>query len=224
MAGRFAVAPGVWGQYVQLWDIEAVRNPQAKIYPMHPWSFDGGKVQYNAGSGNFGLTYLKQQSSPDKIKTMLKIANFFAAPFGSEEWLLNYFGVKEVDFNYNADGAPVLTDQGRSELTAVWRYVSSPAYALFSANRSQEFAQISYDAEKAMIAALEVDPTLGLYSPSAASQAQLAQDTLMSGASDIVQGRRPVADLDSLVAEWRTKAGDKMRGEFTEALANAPKA
>jgi putative aldouronate transport system substrate-binding protein len=224
MAGRFAVAPGVWGQYVQLWDIEAVRLPNAKIYPMHPWAFDGGKVQYNAGSGNFGLTYLKQQSSPDRIKMMLKIANFFAAPFGSEEWLLNYFGVKEVDFNYNGDGAPVLTDQGRSELTAVWRYVSSPAYALFSANRSQEFAQVSWDAEKAMIAALEIDPTLGLYSPTAAAQAQLAQDTLMAGASDIVQGRRPVSDLDSLVAEWRTKAGDKMRGEFQEALASAPKA
>src|SRR5207302_10836269 len=68
---------------------------------------------YNAGSGNFGLTYLKQQTSPDKIKTMLKIANFFAAPFGSEEWLLNYFGVKEVDFNFNADGAPVLRSEER---------------------------------------------------------------------------------------------------------------
>src|SRR5207248_9677031 len=109
---------------------------------------------------------------------------------------------------FNADGAPVLTDQGRSELTAVWRYVSSPAYALFSANRSQDFAQFSWDAEKAMIAALEIDPTLGLYSPTAASGAQLAQDTLMAGASDIVQGRRPVWDVDGLVAEWRTIVGD----------------
>ena len=169
------------------------------------------------------MTYIKQQASPDRLKMLLRVANFFAAPFGSQEWLLNYFGVKDTDFNFNAAGAPVLTEQGRGELTAVWRYVSSPAYALFSANRSQEFAQVSWDAEKAMIAALEVDPTLGLYSPTAASQAQLAQDTLMAGASDIVQGRRPVSDLDSLVAEWRTKAGDKMRGEFTDALAQAPK-
>jgi len=223
MAGRFAVAPGVWGQYVQLWDIEALRNPAAKLYPMHPWAFDGGKVQYNAGSGNFGLTYIKQQASPDRVKMLLRIANHFAAPFGSEEWLLNYFGVKEVDFNFNAEGAPVLTDQGRSELTAVWRYVSSPAYALFSPNRSQDFAQVSYAAEQAMIAALEIDPTLGLYSATAAGQAQLAQDELMAGASDIVQGRRPITDLDGLVAAWRTRAGDKMRSEFQEALANAPK-
>jgi putative aldouronate transport system substrate-binding protein len=224
MAGRFAVAPGVWGQYVQLWDIEAVRLPAAKLYPMHPFAHDGGKPFYQAGSGQFGVTYIKQQSSPERLKMLLRVANFFAAPFGSQEWLLNYFGVKDTDFNFNPAGAPVLTDQGRTELTAVWRYVSSPAYALFSANRSQEFAQVSYAAEQAMIAAMELDPTLGMYSATAASQGQLAQDALLSGVSDIIQGRRPIGDVDGLVAEWRQKAGDKMRGEFQDAIAAAAKA
>jgi putative aldouronate transport system substrate-binding protein len=221
MAGRFVFGPGVWGQYVQLWDIEAVRIPSAKIYPMHPFAADGGKPYYQAGSGQFGVAYMKQQSSPDRIKMLLRVANFFAAPFGSTEWLLNYFGVKDVDFKNNSDGAPVLTDQGRNELTAVWRYISSPAYALFSANRSQEFAQVSYGAEQAMIAAMDVDPTLGLYSATAASQGPLAQDSLMSGVSDVVQGRRPIGDLDGLVADWKSKVGDKMRGEFQDALAAA---
>ena len=45
----------------------------------------------------------------------------------------------------------------------------------------------------------------------------------MSGVSDIIQGRRPIGDLDSLVADWRTKAGDKMRGEFQDAIAAAAK-
>jgi putative aldouronate transport system substrate-binding protein len=224
MAGRFAVGPSVWGAYVQLWDVEAVRNQAAKIYPMHPFAHDGGKVQYNAGSGNFGITYIRQQSSPDRLKMLLRVANFFAAPFGSQEWLLNYFGVKDTDFSFNAEGAPVLTDQGRLELTAVWRYVSSPAYALFSAYRSQEFAQVSYAAEQAMIAAMEVDPTLGLHSPTAAGQGQLAQDALIAGAAEIVLSRRPLSDLDGLVAEWRQNVGDKIRGEFQDALAAAAKA
>ena len=224
MAGRFAVAPGVWGQYVQLWDIEAVRLPNAKIFPMQPFAHDGGKPMYQAGSGQFGVAYMKQQSSPDRVKMLLRVANYFAAPFGSQEWLLNYFGVQDTDFKFNAEGAPVLTDQGRSELTAVWRYVSSPAYALFSANRSKEFADVSYAAEQAMIAVMELDPTLGLFSATAQSQGPLAQDAMLSGVSDIIQGRRPVTDLDSLVADWKTKAGDKMRGEFQDAIAAAPKA
>jgi putative aldouronate transport system substrate-binding protein len=221
IAGRVAFVPGVWGQYVQLWDVEAASNPSAKLYPTHPFAADGGKPYYQAGSGQFGVTYIKQQASPDRLKMLLRVANFFAAPFGSQEWLLNYFGVKDVDYTFNADGAPFMTDQGRSELTAVWRYVSSPAYALFSGNRSQEFAQVSYAAEQAMIAAMDTDPTLGLYSATAASLNPQAQDALMSGVSDIIQGRRPIGDLDSLVADWRTKAGDKMRGEFQDAIAAA---
>jgi len=223
LAGRFVFAPGVWGQYVQLWDIEAVQVPNARVYPMKPFAADGGKPYYQAGSGQFGVTYMKQQSSPDRIKMLLRIANHFAAPFGSKEWLLNYFGVQGTDFNFNADGAPVMTDQGRSELTAVWRYVTSPAYALFSANRSQEFAQVSHDAEQAMIAVMDVDPTLGLYSATAATQGSIASDTFYSGISDIIQGRRPLTDVDSLVSDWRSSVGDKMRGELQDAIA-APKA
>src|SRR6185436_2994312 len=178
-------------------------------YPMHPFAHDGGKPHYLAGTGNFGVTYIKQQSSPERVKMLLRIANFFAAPFGSEEWLLNYFGIKGTDFNFNQDGAPVLTEQGRAELTATWRYVTSPPYALFSANRSQEFATVAYAAEQAMMAVAEPDPTVGLYSATALSQGILAQDTMYAGVSQIVQGRRPLTDLAGVVAEWRNQAGDK---------------
>jgi hypothetical protein len=33
-----------------------------------------------------------------------------------------------------------------------------------------------------------------------------------------------LSDLDTLVSEWRQKAGDKMRSEFQDAIANAAKA
>jgi len=41
----------------------------------------------------------------------------------------------------------------------------------------------------------------------------------MSGVSDIIQGRRPIGDLDGLVGDWKNKVGDKMRGEFQDAIA-----
>jgi len=132
--------------------------------------------------------------------------------------------VKDTDFKLNADGAPVLTEQGRAELTATWRYVTSPPYALFSANRSQEFATVTHAAEMAMMAVAEQDPTVGLYSATALSQGILAQDTMYAGVSQIVQGRRPLTDLDGIVREWRNQAGDKIRAEFQDALEAARKA
>ena len=70
-----------------------------------------------------------------------------------------------------------------------------------------------------MIAAMDLDPTLGLYSPIAATQGPPAQDTLMAGVSDIIQARRLMSDLDTLVSDWRNSVGDKMRGEFQDAIA-----
>jgi putative aldouronate transport system substrate-binding protein len=218
IAGRHGVVLGVWGQYVQNYDNLLRTNPNGRVAPMHPFAHDGGKPTFPAGSGNFGLTYIKQQPSPERVKMLLRVANFFAAPFGSEEWLLNYFGPKDVAHTINAEGAPVQTEQGQAELTATWRYISSPAYALFSAYRSQEFANLSHAAELAMVDALQLDPTQALYSPTAFGQGVLAQDTFFAGVTDIVLGRRPIGDLGGIVSEWRGKVGDKMRGEFQEAL------
>jgi putative aldouronate transport system substrate-binding protein len=223
MAGRYAMFSSVWGAYVQLWDIQPKIDPNSKVYPLHPFAHDGGKATYPAGSGNFGMTFIKQQDSPERVKMLLRIADFFAAPFGTEEWLLNYFGVKGTNFTFNDAGSPVLTEQGRSELTATWRYITSPAYALFSGIRSEEFAKVSHAAETAMIAAMVPDPTLGLYSQAAFNQGVLAQDALYSGVSDIIQGRKQVSELDGIIQEWRQKAGDKIRAEFQEAIEAAKK-
>jgi putative aldouronate transport system substrate-binding protein len=36
--------------------------------------------------------------------------------------------------------------------------------------------------------------------------------------ADIVQGRRPLSDLDGLVTAWRQNGGDTMRNEFQAEL------
>jgi len=70
-----------------------------------------------------------------------------------------------------------------------------------------------------MLRVAQFDPTLGLQSPSAFQLGIPAQTTLYAGVQDIVLGRRPLSDLDSLVADWRNSAGDKMRGEYMDARA-----
>jgi len=218
-AGRFAVQVSVWGQYIQNWDLLQSVNPSGKTYPMHPFAADGGAPVYQAGNGNFGITFIKQQASAERLKMLLHVADFFAAPFGSQEWLLNYYGVKDVDYRFDDAGSPIATDQGRAELTATWRYITSPPYALFDTVRSQEFANVAHGAEEAMLAVAQFDPTLGLYSPSAFQLGIPAQSTFYAGVQDIVLGRRPASDLDGLVGDWRTAAGDRMRSEYLDAMA-----
>ena len=84
----------------------------------------------------------------------------------------------------------------------------APAGAFSIPANSKEYATVSSQAEQAMLAVIQMDPTLGLYSATAFNQGLPAQEAFYSGVSDIVQGRRPVADLPQLVQDWRSKAGD----------------
>ncbi|MBV9131961.1 MAG: hypothetical protein JO318_04660 [Chloroflexi bacterium] len=87
--------------------------------------------------------------------------------------------------------------------------------------RSQEFATVAHAAEDAMLAVAQFDPTLGLQSASAFQLGIPAQTTFYAGIQDIVLGRRPLSDHDGLVSDWRNAAGDKIRGEYMDALAAA---
>jgi putative aldouronate transport system substrate-binding protein len=100
-----------------------------------------------------------------------------------------------------------------------FRYLTQYPGVQYSTIRPQEYAQVVHPAELAMAAAGVQDPTLSLYSPSYANLNALLQQAMYDGVSAIVQGRRPLADLDQLVADWRAKGGDKIRGEYQDALA-----
>lgn len=224
MAARYAVNPSaVWGQYVQLWDIESTIQPNGRIYPMHPFSVDGSKPVYLAGTGNFGYTHVAKQSSEARLKMLLGVANFFAAPFGSKEWLLNFYGVEGPDFTYDKAGSPQFTTKGRAELSIVWRYITSPPYALFDPVRAKEFADVCHAAEVAYMANLVLDPTIGLFSATGFSKGIVAETALLSGATDIVLGRRPISDWAGLLNTWRSAAGDTMRKEYLTAIDKAYK-
>jgi putative aldouronate transport system substrate-binding protein len=219
--GKFSVYPTSWGAYLQNVNPMLTVNPNARMLPVLPFAHDGGKPVYLSGSGHFGQTFITQQRSPERVQMLLRIMNFFAAPFGTEEWLLNYYGVRDVDYTMDASGAPSFTPQGRAELTLPWRYITSPPPALYDPLNSKDFATVAHQTEQAMLASIQTDPTLGLYSATAFNQGIPAQDTFYSGISEIVQARRPVSDLAQIVQDWRTRAGDKMRAEYQDQLASA---
>ncbi|MGH2366343.1 MAG: hypothetical protein ACRDHX_17050, partial [Chloroflexota bacterium] len=87
--------------------------------------------------------------------------------------------------------------------------------------RSKEFADISHQAEVAMMSNLVLDPTLGLFSATGFTKGIPAENTLLSGATDIVLGRRPISAWSGLLDAWRSSAGNQMRTEYQAAIHKA---
>ncbi len=215
--GEAAVAIHSFGALTAQWPILATQNPNAHLRVIHPFAADGGKAIYHQGPSNFGISYVKKAST-DRVKLALQVLNYLAAPFGSQEATLLNYGVEGTHYNRDASGTPVLTDKGKAEVVSTWKYITSNPTVLFDPNRPQELATNIQLDEKAMADVAIPDPTLGLYSQTYATKSVILDQAMQDAINDIVQARRPVSDIDGLVATWRQNGGDKARGEYEAAL------
>jgi putative aldouronate transport system substrate-binding protein len=160
-----------------------------------------------------------KKASPDRIRELLRIVDWLAAPFGSQEDLLLSYGLEGTDYTLDANSQPQPTPAGISDAGYVpWRYISQHPYVQYQADLPG-YAKASFDAEQIQVAAGVLDPTLGYYSPTNYTKGSLAEMNFRQAMVDLVVGRRPLTDYDQIVKDWRSAAGDQVRKEYLDAMA-----
>jgi putative aldouronate transport system substrate-binding protein len=207
------------GVYEGSQGIVAGMNPpyDARLVPAFP-AQSGGTPSYNFGPGYFGLTVLRKAAT-DRVRELLGILNFLAAPIGSEEHLLKNYGQEGGDYRFDANGNPVPTQQGVANLIP-WGNMLNSAPVLYSARRPDYAAHLQ-EVEKQYASVGKYDASVGLYSATNQRQGVSIQFRFADGMIDIVAGRRPLSDFDVLLREWKTGGGDTIRTELESAFAAA---
>jgi putative aldouronate transport system substrate-binding protein len=219
--GQTVVASHSFGALIAQWPLLAAENPGARLRVIHPFSADGKtKPVYHTGPSHFGMSFIKKGSA-DRVKLLLRVLNYIAAPFGSQERALLDYGVEGEHYTRDAQGIPALTEKGKTESVTTWKYITNNPQVLFSPNRSQEYATNIQADEKAMADVAIADPTLGSFSATYSAQKVNLDQAMSDGLADIVVGRSPLSDLEGLVGAWRSNGGDKARVEYQEAIAAA---
>ncbi len=160
-----------------------------------------------------------KKASPDRIQELLRVMDWLAAPFGTQEDLLLSYGLEGSDYTLDANNQPQPTTAGTSNAGYVpWRYLSQHPYVQYQADLPG-YAKASFAAEVTQVNEGVLDPTQAYYSPTRYSKGTLAEMNFRQGAVDIVVGRRPLTDYDGLVADWRNQAGEQIRSEYLQAMA-----
>jgi putative aldouronate transport system substrate-binding protein len=222
MAGKVAVISTGWISYGQeFWDQGSKLTPPVKIRTIQPFSHDGGKPMWHQFNAAIGVTAVKK-SSPERTKELLRILNYLAAPFGSQESLLLEFGLEGTHFQYDPQGNPIKTDKGRTDLNVMWQYLAVRPPVLYYP-QDPEFAGVAYADQQAMVSALVRDPSLGLYSAIDRGRGGALIQQFSDGLLPIVTGRSPLSDFDQVLKDWRAAGGDQMRAEYEQAYADSLK-
>jgi putative aldouronate transport system substrate-binding protein len=220
--GKFAVHRDPFNGWQDGWR-QALQSPQPFNATMLP-SFaahDGGKPQHFVTGGHLWATAMKK-ASPDRIKELLRILNYLAAPFGSAEDQLLTFGLKDVDYTFDAQGNPTLTKDGNGDANYVpWKYTIQHPFVFFTPDLPN-YAKTMYDAEHELMPIAVSDPTFGQVSATNFSKGFPLTQAIQDGITDIVVGRRPMSDYDGLVKDWQNNGGETIRKEYAESIAASP--
>ncbi|HEX8968444.1 MAG TPA: extracellular solute-binding protein [Chloroflexota bacterium] len=218
--GRFVVSVDGYGNsWVDLLQRGRQFNNRFHMLPMFA-ATAGGKPQAFLSHGYISMNVLKK-TTPDRIKEILRIMNFLAAPFGSQEDLLLTYGLEGHDFTRDANGNPQPTQEGLSRSSYVpWRYIAQHPWVNYQADLPG-YPKLAFDAEQMIMPLGVADPTDGYFSATAWGKGQTADARFQDGVIDIILSRRPMSDYDDLVKAWQTEAGDTVRKEFLDSMAAA---
>jgi putative aldouronate transport system substrate-binding protein len=209
--------------YGNAWQDDWTRGPRQNP-PVIPGSIvpfpakAGGKPLHFLGDGFYASTTLKQ-APPERVKELLRVMDWLAAPFGSQEDLLLTTGLPDRDYTLGADGNPIVTELSNRDANSVpWKYVvQHPQVAYWPG--IPEYAEAAIDFEKAVIPIGLQDPTLGLTSPFWEKQGEPLRMSLQDAVFDLVAGRRPLGEYDQVVKEWQNNGGNQLRDEFQQVIA-----
>jgi len=222
-AGHFALSvEGFGNSWNDLWRQCLQQNPPNHFDIIQPFAAHAGDKPIGYLSGGWVSTNVMKKASPERIKQVLNVVDWLAAPFGSQEDLLLSYGVEGTDYTLDANGDPKTTAEGVARAGYVpWRYIAQHPYVQYQADLPG-YAKRSFEVEQQLVASGIGDVTSGFYSKTLYSaQGNGADQTFLDGMNDLIMGRRPFSDYDQLVKDWRSAAGDQIRDEFTQAMQGA---
>jgi len=224
VGGKFALYPEGFGQpWQDFWRRGLRNNPPYNFIPLPPFAAQaGGKAQHYLGPGFIAANALKK-ASPDRIKELLRVMDFLAAPFGTQEDLLLQYGLQDVHYTLDGSGKLTLNDKSNVDANYVnWKYLMQHPQVMYVPD-IPGFAKAEYDAEHYLVPAGVNDPTFGLFAPTLGKSGATINRTMLEGITDIIASRRPLGDYDQIKKDWQDNGGEQIRRELAEALAAASK-
>jgi putative aldouronate transport system substrate-binding protein len=224
-AGRFALSvEGFGNSWNDFWRQGLEQNPPQHFDILKPFTAHAGDKPRSYLSGGYISTNVMKKASPDRIRELLRVVDWLAAPFGSQEDLLLTYGLPGLDHTIDEHGDPRLTPDGNNRAGYVpWRYTSQHPYVQYQADLPG-YTRRTFEVEQLLVGQGVEDVTLGYYSKTNYSaDGGTANQTFLDGMNDIILGRRDLSEYDGLVQNWRAAAGDRIRAEYEQAMESASK-
>lgn len=213
---------GVTSLYIQSiagWGGYSVTYPNFDIGVLaSPKWHGGGLADKVLGLPGYSDYAALRKAKPARIKEILRVLDYVASPFGSQEFLDVNYGVKGVDYTIRGTD-PIQTPRGGSDYIAGVLYCGSQVNQDLYVPGHRDIVKDEHEYLTKVMPTGVPNPAQGLYSQAAVTVGATALTNLQNGMGDIIQGRRKLSDYDAMVKTWKRRAGDAIANDLEKAYA-----
>ncbi|MFF7982762.1 extracellular solute-binding protein [Streptomyces sp. NPDC007901] len=187
--------------------------------PALPYSVGGTPGGIVAARRSFGYTILKT-AKKERIEMLLRLLDYLAAPFGTEEWELSHYGLEGVHFTRGTDGSPEPTRLGEVEnvTNLPFRYLAEGPQVLFVPGMPDAVRAL-HDWQTKVVPVAVRNAAYGLKSATETAQGTTLKALMDDTITAVIAGRASMSDYDTAVARWRARGGDRMAEEYAKEYA-----
>ncbi|HET6740338.1 MAG TPA: extracellular solute-binding protein, partial [Kribbella sp.] len=206
---------GAWAESLQR---QLTVNPKFNPQPVAPFAHDGGTPITWGGEPAGIFTFVKKGLGEARVKELLGVLNYTAAPFGTEEYQLYNYGVEGKHYTLESNGAPKLTALGQKEVSQTYIFLGGRPTAI-TQSEYPGYVQSMSAWQNAAIKVRQKSLFDGIRVEQPARMAALAQP-FDDALQDIFRGRRPVSELKTAVKQWQDNGGNEGRDFYAKVLSD----
>lgn len=189
---------------------------------MAPPKSDGtGMARKTLTASPFRMAGIRKDVPDNRIKEILGVMNWLAAPFGTEEYLYRFWGAEGKHHTWDEElQVPVGNATLDTEALTLLEFLVMTNRALFDPGHDN-ITKAFYEIQADMIENGQFSAADGLFSETNDRNGANIEKPLADARDAIIQGRRPLSDWSKAVDDWRKAGGDTIRSEYERAYADA---
>jgi putative aldouronate transport system substrate-binding protein len=194
---------------------ENVSGSSYDVIGLVPPKYDAGSTPSRWQNGAALSFTAVKKGDAKRVKELLAIMNWLAAPFGTEEYQFRKYGIEGRDYTLT-DGNPVLNQTGTTETGLNVSYIADAPAVLYEPGLP-DVTKKEYAFAKAFVPGSQPNPALEYFSDTNSSKGALIWTNITDAQNAILQGRQPLSSWDDAVKAWKAGGGDQIRQELEEA-------
>ncbi|MGD7706192.1 hypothetical protein [Microlunatus sp. Y2014] len=200
------------------WGNFARQHPEWKVGYVRLPSWDGsGKASiHKSDAGYYAFIGIKKQASDKRLEELLRLADFIASPFGTQQFLDVNYGAPGFTYEMK-DGNPEFLEKGSSNIVKGWSYCGGNSQAVLFAPGQDELIKAQHEYLSTVMTEGMEDASSGLYSESKVTKGASSSKQMKDIQRGVILGEKPMSEWDAFVKEWQSEVGDAMAAEYAEA-------